>query len=238
MTFPVFCISLPKRGDRRDALKKEWRHKGFAMALPSPLEFVEGVQIADNLKGPPRIAAADMACAIAHRNAVERAAAMDAEAVLVLEDDALPAASSAALGQFLFNTLRGVTVGWDTVNLGGCSAQWRPATPMLRWERISDEVFRVQGMVTTHAIVYHRRVFADILCAVPSEEEVRSTGFGVRTSRPYDQWLASHGTMLTGAVPYFVQSGSTSDILGVPHGVDIAELIHSTYARLRSSAPV
>ncbi len=238
MSLPVFCISLPARSDRRDALRTAWQHGGFDLSLPMPLHFIEGVRIAENLKGPARIAAADMACAIAHRNAVERAATMDAEAVLVLEDDAVPAASSAALSDFLFKVLPKVSQGWETVNLGGCSAQWRPATPMLRWERLTDDVFRVKGMVTTHAIVYHRRVFADVLCAVPSEDEVRRTGFGVRSSRPYDQWLASHGTMLTGSVPYFVQSGSTSDILGVPHGVNIADLIHATYARLRSTAPL
>lgn len=232
MRLLTLCITLPERQDRRDEFTKHWDKTRLGELLD--LEFIPGVVIDKRIQGPQRIAFCDLACAASHRRAIAIAAAADAEGVLVLEDDAIPRNMSDLPG-FLTQTLAKHPHPWDTVNLGGCYANWRPATPLLRFHpHAGGQLFTVRGMVTTHAILYHRRVFDDVLASVASEEELAS-GFMPQTSRPYDQWLASHGTMLTGHQPYFVQSGSTSDILGVPHGTNIEDLIESTYARLRSS---
>jgi hypothetical protein len=234
MKLKAFCISLPKRADRRKDLDAAWDASGLNAIFD--LEFIPGVQISPNIQGPQRVALCDLACAASHRRAIAMAAAEDAEGVLVLEDDAVPV-NSRQLHDFLFTTLAKAP-HWNTVNLGGCRANWRPATPALRFSaHEGGELFTVRGMVTTHAILYHRNVYDDVLVSVPCETEIAS-GAIPPTCRPYDQWLASHGTMLTGCRPYFVQSGSSSDILGMPHGQDIAALIQDTYARLRSSCQV
>lgn len=231
MKLKAFCISLPNRGDRRKELDAAWDASGLNAFID--LEFIPGVQISPNIQGPQRVAFCDLACAASHRRAIAMAAAEEYEGVLVLEDDAVPT-NSDQLHDFLFKTLAKAP-HWNTVNLGGCRANWRPATPALRFtEHAGGQLFTVRGMVTTHAILYHYNVFDDVLVSVPCETEIAS-GAIPHTCRPYDQWLASHGTMLTGCRPYFVQSGSSSDILGMPHGQDIAALIHDTYARLRSS---
>jgi len=231
MRLKAFCISLPSRADRRKDLDAAWDASGLNQFID--LEFIPGVQISPSIQGPQRVALCDLACAASHRRAIAMAAAEDAEGVLVLEDDAVPV-NSDQLHDFLFKTLAKAP-HWNTVNLGGCRANWRPATPALRFtEHAGGQLFTVRGMVTTHAILYHRNVFDDVLVSVPCETEIAS-GAIPHTCRPDDQWLASHGTMLTGCRPYFVQSGSSSDILGMPHGQDIAALIHDTYARLRSS---
>ena len=231
MRLKAFCISLPSRADRRKDLDAAWDASGLNQFID--LEFIPGVQISPSIQGPQRVALCDLACAASHRRAIAMAAAEDAEGVLVLEDDAVPV-NSDQLHDFLFKTLAKAP-HWNTVNLGGCRANWRPATPALRFtEHAGGQLFTVRGMVTTHAILYHRNVFDDVLVSVPCETEI-AAGAIPPTCRPYDQWLASHGTMLTGCRPYFVQSGRSSDILGMPHGQDIAALIHDTYARLRSS---
>lgn len=234
MRLKAFSISLPSREDRRKDLDAAWDASGLNAFID--LEFIPGVQISPNIQGPQRVALCDLACAASHRRAIAMAAAEDVEGVLVLEDDAVPV-NADQLHDFLFRTLAKAP-HWNTVNLGGCRANWRPATPALRFtEHAGGQLFTVRGMVTTHAILYHRNVFDDVLVSVPCETEIAS-GAIPHTCRPYDQWLASHGTMLTGCRPYFVQSGSSSDILGMPHGQDIAALIQDTYVRLRASSQV
>ncbi len=236
----AFIISLPSRTDRRRDFEKAWDASSLGDFID--VQFIPAVEIKAEITGPARIACCDIACAVSHRRAVAMAAARGLEAVLVLEDDAAPEVLH-NLRAFLTVTLRAVNLPWHTVNLGGCSAQWRPATPALRQTPVpgAPGIFQVKGMVTTHAILYHRRVYDDILISVPSETEFANAANSLLTCRPYDQWLASHGVMLTGEVPFFVQSGACSDILGVPHGCSIAELIRDTYRRLaykRNAVPV
>lgn len=235
MNLRAFVISLPKRDDRRKEFEAAWKASECGKAID--WEYLPAVEVPAHIGGQHRVGLCDLACAISHRKAVAMAQAAGLEAVIVFEDDAIPR-NSEKLADFLFLTLPKSTSGWNTVNLGGCSAQWRPATPSLRFERQAPGLFRVRGMVTTHAILYHRNVYDDILAAVPTEEEFRLTTGDLVTTRPYDQWLGSHGVMLTGEIPYFVQSGSTSDILGGPHNCSVSDLIEKTYETLRNSPHV
>ena len=227
----AFVISLPAREDRRRAFSKAWDASACGSAADA--RFIPGIAIPDHITGYARMALCDMACAVSHRRAVATAAAAGLESVLVLEDDAEPE-EGADLAGFLAR-LANAPAGWDTVNLGGCTAQWRPATPALQVERVGKDWSYVRGMVTTHAILYHRMIYDDVLASVPDDEEFANTANGFNSCRPYDQWLGSHGRMLTGNHPLFVQSGSCSDILGVPHGTSIAKLIRDTYQTIRET---
>ena len=232
MMLSAFVISLPKRNDRRKEFESAWNasHCGKAISY----EYLPALEVPDHITGQARVGLCDLACAISHRKAVALAQAANLEGVIVFEDDAVPR-NDERLAEFLFVTLAKAPAGWNTVNLGGCSAQWRPATPALRFERQAPGLFRVRGMVTTHAILYHKNVYDEVLASVPTEEEFRMATGDIITTRPYDQWLGSHGVMLTGEIPYFVQSGSTSDIIGCPHNSSVSDLIEKTYETLRNS---
>ncbi len=231
----AFVVSLPAREDRRQTLREWWSR--MPDAAHCALQFIPGVEVPAVFTGYARVAKCDLACAMGHRKAVALAEAQGLDVVLVLEDDAqwLPPAS---LLDFMTGPLAQYQ-GWHTCNLGGCNAQWRPASPTLRAGRILPGLMAVKGMVTTHAVLYHKRSFEDILCAIPTEQEILGNyGTELTNPRPFDQWLSSYGVQVTPDAPIFSQSGSTSDILGVPHGVSIDGLIKETYERLRNTVPV
>lgn len=233
---PALVISLPHRQDRRDAFKAAWDKAKLDGVLLA--QFIPGLVVPQTVKPPFRVALCDMACAVSHRRAVAMAAAKGWDRVLVLEDDAVPCVDGSVLAEFLSLTLSETRVEWDTVNLGGCSAQWRPATPRLRSADLPDssKLYRVRGMVTTHTILYSWRAYESVLASVPDDHEFATLANSVTTARPYDQWLGSHGTMLTGTLPLFTQSGSDSDIIGVPHHTSVAEQITKTYQELNHAA--
>lgn len=227
----AFAISLPHQRARRDTFLSWWHGRGYEQQFS--LEFLPAVSISPSLTGQQRVSAADSACAASHRAAVATALAEDLEGCIVFEDDAEAEVDGSELFEFITGALAQVRSAWHTVNLGGCMAQWRPATPRLRATLVAPGVAAVRGMVSTHAILYHRRVFEDVLAAVPSAAEITTRGGCFITGRPYDQWLAGHGTMLTGMKPFITQSGATSDILGMPHHVKVRDLIEQTYERIR-----
>jgi hypothetical protein len=230
----AFCISLEGREDRRREFSAAWsKLKGQEQIA---LQFIPGVEIPAHITGQTRISLCDMACAMGHRKAVAIAQARGQDVCLVLEDDALPLAG-ADLMRFMDGSLATTTLPWHSVNLGGCSAQWRPSTPRLRAARVAPGLIRVKGMVTTHAILYHARMFDDVMCSVPTETEFANFANMLTNPRPYDQWLASYGLQLTPDAPLFTQSGSSSDILGTPHGVSVHDLIMKTYEHIRTVVP-
>lgn len=230
----AFCITLERREDRRKEFLSAWNR--YIDSSQIALQFILAVEPPSAFTGPGSMPFRDLACGISHRKAIALAAARQQDVVLVLEDDALPVEERSLL-KFMDTVLTAYGEAWHTVNLGGCNAQWRPATPKLRASQVAQDLFLVKGMVTTHAVLYHERSYADILCSVPTEVEFANFAGMLINPRPYDQWLAGYGTMLTGRYPLFVQSGSSSDILGVPHGTSITDLINGTYDSIRNACP-
>ena len=146
---PSLVISLGD-SDRRARFDRE-----CGRFLPGPWSFFEATDTRH--LGNPHIG-----CALSHRRAVEEANRRNWEEVLVFEDDACfaPRCGHAieALGQLPADA--------ELVYLGGFRTQGYHAEPVDGRPGLS----RVRGgLMTTHAVLYRRRVFQRVLDYVPPD---------------------------------------------------------------------
>lgn len=173
-----------------------------------------------------RVRMGELGCAVGHREAVELAADLETETVLVLEDDAEVFPGGLEETGRVMEALA-ARDDWDAVNLGGCRANWRPGTPAFGSQgHVPGVTRRVSGMVATHAVVYHRRFYEALLCAVPGRAEARAHYASLVKPAAYDEWLHQAARVVAPIKPCFYQTGEESAILhGGRHVIDVRAAI-------------
>jgi hypothetical protein len=237
----VYCISLVARADRR----KEFKAAMAGVGLGDRVQFLIEEPFLDTLQRSrgamndrqERVKAADMGCALSHRRAVELAKRRGYRNILVFEDDAIP--SDRFDPERIARAVDELeTVEGDLFTLGCCKPDWRPGTPkMITGKPVEghEEIVIVRNAVTTHAIMYNARAFDRLLLWLPTKAEL-VTGFSnVVMLGAYDQWLFDASSCYAMLHEQFLQSGSTSDIIGMGHQTDIIKMITETHEELRKA---
>lgn len=172
----VLCLNLDSRPDRWAQMREQFEVLGIGNrvhrlpAVPTP--------------GCPAVG-----CALSHRRAIERAHAEGRDSVLVLEDDVVFLQGANWLLERAMAELSQRT--WQLLYLGSAEYTGRvyPLAPGCRFLQ------RVDGLLTTHALAYHRSVYDALLTELPADEE------GMRA------WVAEHT-----AIDVFLQTWLTDGV--------------------------
>lgn len=227
----VVVITLVKAGGARqeamDRKLREWQcerrtvfHMTERILLPNELSL--------------KVRMGEIGCAVGHREAVELAATDGAQTCLVFEDDVEVFPGGLERAAAVLEALE-QRDDWDVINLGGCAADWRAGTPAFgSGPHVRGLTRTVEGMVATHAIVYHRRCYERILVGVPSRGRAESYYASMIKPRAFDEWLHQNLRVVAPLEPCFYQTGEDSAILASgKHVIDVKEAIERAGERLR-----
>ncbi|WP_345494285.1 hypothetical protein [Nocardia callitridis] len=126
--------------------------------------------IADRVQRLPAVATPwryQLGCALSHRRAIAMAQRRGLDSILVFEDDAVFLRGTKWVLRRSVEELMGVP--WKLFYLGG----FYNTHPIGGDAPVSGASFlrHASGMVTTHAVAYHREVFEQILADLPEEPE-------------------------------------------------------------------
>lgn len=159
----IYCINLDTRPDRWERMRGR----------------LDALGIAEAVRRFPAVLTPDKAVgsALSHRGILEQARTQGLEHVLVLEDNAVFLAGTAAvLGPALQQL---ADLQWNACYLGGGWYRTQPSW-RFRFPPVSAHLEYVHGLTTTHAIAYHHRSYDQLLAGLPGEEsEMR-------------EWIAEH----------------------------------------------
>ncbi|MBL1102715.1 glycosyltransferase family 25 protein [Streptomyces coffeae] len=147
----IMCINL----DSDTARWERMRQRFAALGLDGKVRRIPAVAVPGNYH---------IGCALSHRQAIQIAYDDGMENVLVFEDDAVFLRGAEWV---LRRSLRGL-IGrtWSVVYLGGYEKVRQPSV----FTEGCTHLAEARGLLGTHAIAYHRRIYERLLTELPSDE--------------------------------------------------------------------
>jgi hypothetical protein len=159
----IYYINLDKRTDRREEFEKEMDLVGI-----KNYERVPGIQV-ENLYGVDGFSLGRLrhtACGTVHKNLIQKAKDNNFESVLIFEDDACFYNEGKESGiEIIEKALDFLSVNsdWDLFYLSGLVIDDN-------LELVSDNVVKVNTVLTTHAYAINKRAYDHILKYNPSDD--------------------------------------------------------------------
>jgi GR25 family glycosyltransferase involved in LPS biosynthesis len=156
----IYCINLSHRTDKWQESLKEFEK----VDIQNKVIRFEGIKFDRNLYG---YMYARGGCCASHRQIINICKQENVSNVLVLEDDIL----------FRNDPIKNLNLSlkelkdhaWDIYYLGMNVTTEVYSEPLMR---ISDNLLKVKGALTTHAIAYNSSCYNDILDSIPSGDNV------------------------------------------------------------------
>jgi len=179
-----------------------------------------------------RIELGNIGCFASHRRAIENAHARGEEYLIVCEHDCFLTYNPLEFASVAIEEIETHDRHWKCINLGGCRFDmWFPEFPFSA-KRVTDNMFEVRNMTTTHGMVYHVPELLDLFqLYVPSFEEAKMCPNDfIAHGYAQDLWLSRQGNYYTTAKPIAFQTGEDS-VIGNTHS-KIDEAIKHTYNTL------
>ncbi|MGW0885539.1 glycosyltransferase family 25 protein [Streptomyces sp. NPDC002671] len=147
----VMCINL----DSDPARWERMRERFSALGIGRKVQRIPAVAVAGNYH---------IGCALSHRKAIQKAYDDGMESVLVFEDDAVFLRGAEWVLRRGLRELAGRT--WKAVYLGGYEKVRRPNV----FAEGCTHLAEARGLLSTHAIAYHRQIYEHLLSELPGDE--------------------------------------------------------------------
>jgi hypothetical protein len=148
-----YYINLDRRTDRNELFQKEMARVGLS-------SFFERVSAEDGIKEPDPMKR-HAYCAYTYHKLFKKIYDLGYERVLIFEDDAFfydrPEISGKELAEKAVDDLK-YFPNWDMILLGG-----RPVDTVGPLQIVTDNLFRSQMVLGTHAVGYRRKVIKKVL---------------------------------------------------------------------------